>query len=251
MASRSSSIWARRRVPISRSRCRRDRRRHVRLWRRQSARRLRRVRAVRLRRRHRERAAPRDSQAHPKFARTFHGRVASRPAARRTSGRFRHRNRRNAQRATFAARARRLHWPLRWCNALHRSPSVGAFGISFGAPGAKSDLESVLASGEAHDGSLQACRAASATSDAAPRGCTSAIRVVLDAIGANPIATDERNRHCREGTVLDDAGECRAPTAIAFHLCEPANVADCEAQCAKGSMGSCRSPAAAMTWDAA
>ena len=128
------------------------------------------------------------------------------------------------------------------CNgATHfaRRVTVGGFGIGFAQPNAKTTLDAVLGAGEAHDGSIQACRAATAASESAPPSCTSALRLVLDPIGASAPPTEERHRRCRGGTVLDDQGECRAPGTIAFHLCDPANLPDCEAQCVKGSMGSC------------
>ena len=116
--------------------------------------------------------------------------------------------------------------------------AVGAFGVRFLPHDAKTDAPAVIASGDAHDGSLDACRASTSNAAEPPRGCASPIRVVL-----RPLDRDEppaeAARRCREGTVLSDDGECRDPNAIAYHLCAPDQLADCEAQCTKGSMGSC------------
>ena len=117
-----------------------------------------------------------------------------------------------------------------------RSATIGGFALGFASPG-KSDLESLFRSADVHDGSLQACRAASVASAAPPDGCSAPIRVVLEPIAA--AAAAPLARHCAAGTVLTDEGECRSPNAVPYHLCAPADLADCEAQCTKGSMASC------------
>jgi TPR repeat protein len=117
--------------------------------------------------------------------------------------------------------------------------AVGAFGMRFVPRGAKVDAPSVIASGDTHDGSLDACRASTSATDRPPNGCASPLRVVLRPVDRDEPPPESSQRRCREGTVLADDGSCRAPDAITYHLCVPEQLADCEAQCDKGSMGSC------------
>ena len=117
--------------------------------------------------------------------------------------------------------------------------ALGAFGLRFVPRSAKVDAASVIASGDAHDGSLDACRASTSATDQPPRGCAAPLRLVLRPVDRDEPPSESSQRRCREGTVLSDDGSCRAPDAIAYHLCVPEQLSDCEAQCDKGSMGSC------------
>ncbi len=116
-----------------------------------------------------------------------------------------------------------------------RRATVGAFGIAREPSGSYASIDSVIASSDSHDGALEACRAASASSLLAPT-CASTLRVELEPLGG---ATLVAERKCAPGTVLVDDGVCAEKTRAPSHMCQAADLADCEAQCKLGSLASC------------
>ena len=122
----------------------------------------------------------------------------------------------------------------------HTQALAEVFAMSAGGKG--SSVEEI----ENRDGSVEACRTADATKDAAPPKCASPIRIELREIrkGAAAVAASkpkdtEDAPSCPKGLVAFDSGKCGLPTSQEPYLCLSNDLADCEAQCKKGSLSSC------------
>jgi TPR repeat protein len=139
--------------------------------------------------------------------------------------------------------------------------SVGAFSMATGSVGkvsAVADLFAHSASGSSSsersasrsDGSLEACRTSDPDAEKPPGECRSPLRVELIPIakGSIPeaagkatvpaaVGVEARQDPCREGYKLVE-GVCSNELDEGY-LCDPADDADCRAQCDKGNAGSC------------
>jgi uncharacterized protein len=135
-----------------------------------------------------------------------------------------------------------------------RSATVGAFAMKTGTRAkvqGAADVFGVSTAGkgesseviENHDGALEACRSANASSDAPPAQCRSPIRIELRAIKSVAPAPsnvgEEEALTCAKGLVAMESGKCAKPTADAAHICAPEDSGDCGVQCEKGSKTSC------------
>jgi TPR repeat protein len=125
-----------------------------------------------------------------------------------------------------------------------RSATLGAFAVGPGTGGHAKTAAEVFGHGAAivKDGSLEACRAASALSDADVAGCEAPITVQLEPIregGVVASAGGPAAPTCPHGMVRDDADVCVRPSPDRAHVCDVASTADCTLQCDRGSMTSC------------
>nr|AQQ75035.1 hypothetical protein [uncultured bacterium] len=123
--------------------------------------------------------------------------------------------------------------------------AAGLFGASADAGSTSSRFARV------EDGSVDACKAASADSANPPNNCGALVRVHLlpiDESAAPPApATPEAETQareaklettCPEGLVLQE-GKCTKPATQAAHECRADDVDDCRTQCDKGQPASC------------
>jgi TPR repeat protein len=150
-----------------------------------------------------------------------------------------------------------------------RAMTVGAFAMSTGARekvSAAADVFAATASASSGasteiastDGNLAACMTATSDSDAPPPGCRSLLRLELEPIargaaspasGSGPNSGPPAERSSIAGAQRIDCGpglvfsgdRCIASEAAAQlpHFCNPDDVIDCDAQCARGDAASC------------
>ena len=128
-----------------------------------------------------------------------------------------------------------------------RAATVGAFAVAAGAKGQTKTAADVFAHAGAKDGLLEACRTATPDAESAVAQCGAPIRLELAAIkdgGTTPSAvaashTQAEPPACPSGMVTGETGACEKPSADRPHVCEPSDVAECAAQCDRGSAGSC------------
>lgn len=115
-------------------------------------------------------------------------------------------------------------------------PQLGKVGVGNSGSSSK-DVES-------KDGSVDACRGASADAESAPGGCEALVRLELVMVDESPEAAateadaDVAPYACGAGLV-ETGGKCARPTENVTHLCKPDDIPDCEKQCEAGDPGSC------------
>lgn len=129
-----------------------------------------------------------------------------------------------------------------------RRALVGAFAMSTGTRARVSTVAELFSAGASaksssskhvanRDGDLEACKKASSESSLAPDECGALLRLELAPI-ARPAKDDaDPTSTCPQGYVRAQ-GKCTKPAAT-VHECDGKDIADCRAQCDKGSAASC------------
>jgi uncharacterized protein len=159
------------------------------------------------------------------------------------------------QRTSSRAVVRRLELKGECDGATHfvRAATIGAIAMGAGAPGRTRAVAEIFASPTsasgpiAKDGSLDACRTATAEGASEVAQCGAPIRVLLKSIkegGASsavvsPSGPVSADLGCPSGMVSTESGACQMPTTDRPHICNFSNIPDCAAQCDKGSPTSC------------
>lgn len=154
----------------------------------------------------------------------------------------------------------RLHGSCAGATHFVRGAFIGAFATKLGTRAQISATVSVFGAGGsmdsessriAHnrDGDRDACFKADPANTNAPPGCGALLRLELapiaGAVAVGPKDAPPEKQACPSGLLLV-GGKCTTNVGPKPHQCDPANVAECEAQCNSGHGGSCASFATAI-----
>jgi TPR repeat protein len=138
-----------------------------------------------------------------------------------------------------------------------RGAHIGAFAMNSGTVGkvhASAELFGMGGQGESksaknvakRDGSPASCAAADTGATAAPKGCSSVLRLELIAIdAAQNTGSDAEANGCPRGLVRV-GGKCTPQDSARAFDCSPDHLDECSAQCDGGSMPSCATLAYAL-----